>query len=66
MDGRKIAPCIFRTPHVHVGRIRKEPGKAVRLCPGMDGIPQRAREGGAVIAVQLSKRYALLYEKYNI
>ncbi len=21
MYGQKIAPCIFRTPHVHVGRI---------------------------------------------
>ena len=41
--GLKIAPCIFHTSHVRVGRFRKEPGKAVRLCPWMDGIPQRAR-----------------------
>jgi hypothetical protein len=26
---------------------RRESGKAVRICPGMDGISQRAREGGA-------------------
>jgi len=28
---------------------RKEPGKAVRLCPWKGGIPQGAREGGAVM-----------------
>ncbi len=30
--GLKIAPCIFHTSHVRVGRFRKEPGMAVRLC----------------------------------
>ncbi|RKZ69478.1 MAG: hypothetical protein DRQ44_02940, partial [Gammaproteobacteria bacterium] len=32
MDGLKIAPCIFRTSHIHVGRIPQGARKAVWLC----------------------------------
>jgi len=51
MDGLKIAPCIFRTSHIRVGRISQGARKAVRLCPWMDGMPQKARDGGAVISM---------------
>ena len=44
MDGLKTAPCIFRTPHIHVGRITQGARKAVRLYPWMDGISQGARK----------------------
>ena len=46
MDGLKIAPRIFRTSHVHVGRIPQGARKAVRLYPWMDGMSQGAMDGG--------------------
>ncbi len=30
---------------------RKEPWMAVRLCPWMDGISQRAMDGGAIMSM---------------
>jgi len=30
---------------------RKEPGKAMRICTGMCGIPQRAKDGDAVMSM---------------
>ncbi len=49
MDGRYIAKSQGRRcEYVHGWTVyRKEPGKAVRICPWMGGMSQRAREGGA-------------------
>ena len=53
MDGRYSARSHGRRcGYVHGWTVfRKEPRKAVRLCPWMDGIPQGATEGGAVMSM---------------
>jgi hypothetical protein len=50
LDSKKASHCgwLFYVQGWTV--FRKEPGMAVRLCPGMDCIPQRARDGGAVMS----------------
>ncbi len=60
MDGLKIAPCIFRTSHIRVGRIPQEAWKVVRLCPWMDGIPQRARMAVQMSLLRLPAYFSLL------
>ncbi len=38
-DGRaENCSCIFRTSHIHVGRMLQGAREAMRLCPGMDGL----------------------------
>ncbi len=69
MDGRYFARSQGRRcNYVHGWTVfRKEPGKAVRLCPWMDGISQGAREGGAIMSsINNNNKNVSLYLPYSV